>query len=386
MKLKPIFSSIALFSAVVFHVFSHPLLPVKSHGTAIKKTRSVMPAKPLLLFVGTQTDDEKSPGIYWYEMNPFTGALTYISVSPKTVNPTYLAIHPNHQWLYAVNETGDGKLSAFRIDMEKKQLVFINSMSSYGSSPCHISIDKSGKYVMVANYSSGSIAVYPIGTDGSLGDATSKDRHQGKDPHAHMIMQADNGFVYNTDLGTDQIFIYKLDTVQGKFTATGNTVNTHPGAGPRHLAFHTNQKWAYVINELNGTIEAFTVTNGTGAFTRFQIISTLAEGETREPGSGDIHISPDGKYLYATNRGDINDIVMFTIDQQSGQLKLLGHQPTKGIKPRNFVIDPSGKFLLVANQNSGNVVIFCIDPDTGVLKDSGMETSIPGPMCLKFME
>jgi 6-phosphogluconolactonase len=355
---------------------------------------------PILLFVGTYTDNGKSQGIYLYQMDKTTGALSFTGISAKTTDPSYLVIHPNHKWLYAVNELGSsngkflGEVSAFRIDLDKKQLVFLNTVSSHGSYPCHISVDHSGKFVMTANYGNGTVAVFPIQKDGSLAEASFVDQHQGKGPnakrqegpHAHMIMQGfDNRFVYSNDLGIDKILIYNIDTIHGKLTSAGE-VSTLPGAGPRHLIFHQNRKWAYVVNELKGTVEAFDVNKQTGALNRFQSISTLPEGETREPGAAAIHITPNGKFLYATNRAEINNIAMFAIDQESGRLRLLGHQSVKGKTPRNFVIDPSGTFVLVANQNSDNVVTFRIDPVTGLLKDTGIETAIPSPVCLKFLE
>jgi len=355
---------------------------------------------PIFLFIGTYTDPGKSQGIYIYQMDRVTGELRKVGVSDKTVNPSYLVIHPNHKWLYAVNELGEnngkflGGVSAFRIDLDKKKLEFINSVSSRGSYPCHISVDHTGKFVMTANYGNGTVAVFPIRKDGSLAEASFVDQHQGKGPnekrqqgpHAHMIMQGfDHRFVYSNDLGIDKILVYKIDTVRGKLVSCGE-VPTMPGAGPRHLVFHPDRKWAYTVNELNGTIEAFTVDKGTGLLNRFQVISTLEKGETREPGSAAIHITPNGKFLYATNRGEINNIAMFSINQEKGELQLLGHQPVKGKTPRNFVIDPSGAFVLIANQNSDNVVAFQIDEQTGLLKDTGIEISVPNPVCLKFLE
>ena len=354
-----------------------------------------------LLFVGTYTDGGKSQGIYLYQMDIATGALTFTGISAKTQNPSYLVIHPNRKWLFAVNELGsnDGKyigtVSAFRIDLEKKQLEYINTVPSNGNYPCHISVDQAGRYVMVANYGNGSVSVYPINKDGSLAYASCIDQHKGKGPnterqegpHAHMITQGfDARFVYNTDLGIDKILIYKLDQTTGKLISTDYDANSKPGAGPRHLAFHSNRNWVYAINELNGTIEAFAIDKLTGALKRFQIMSTLEAGDTRYPGSADIHITPNGKFLYATNRSDVNNIAMFSINQETGELTLLGHRPVKGQTPRNFAIDPSGTFLLVANQNSSNVLTFRIDPVNGLLTETGQETSIPSPVCLKFLE
>jgi 6-phosphogluconolactonase len=356
-----------------------------------------------LLFVGTFTSasDMKSVGIYVYQMNTATGALSFTGITANTDEPTYLVLHPNKKWLYAVNELNShndnytGALSAFQIDLQKKQLGFINKVSSHGNSPCYIAVDKTGKYVMTANYGNGSIALYRINNDGTLGEATSVIQHQGKGPvvdrqegpHAHMITQgADKKFVYAVDLGCDKVMVYQLDTVQGKLIATNHNVSTRPGAGPRHLVFHPNQQWAYLVHELDGFIEAFTIDKSTGALTVFQTISNLPEGIKLEPASADIHITPNGLYLYATNRANVNNIGMYSIDQKSGMLRLLGHVPTHGKTPRNFVIDPSGKFVLVANQNSNNIITFRIDQSSGKLIETGIETSVPHPGCLKFWE
>ena len=365
------------------------------------RTNTLKDKNSSLVFVGTYTDGGKSEGIYLYQMDNSTGALSFTGISAKTPNPSYLVIHPNKKWLFSVNELGSkedkyiGTVSSFSIDLEKKQLNHINTVLSHGNYPCHISIDKSGKYVMVANYGNGSIAMYPINKDGSLSEASFVDQHRGKGPnaerqegpHAHMITQGfDNRFVYNTDLGMDKIMIYKMDDTNGSLTLTNYDASAKPGAGPRHMAFHDNKNWLYVVNELNGTIEAFMIDKLNGALTRFQVISTLEAGDTRFPGSADIHISPNGQFLYATNRSEINTIAMFSIHPESGMLTMLGHRSVKGKTPRNFVIDPSGKFLLVANQNSNNIVTFQIDPVTALLKETGLETTVPSPVCLKFME
>jgi len=332
-------------------------------------------------------------------MDPTTGTLTYINVTPS-INPAYLSIHPNKQWLYSVNELGskDGKyigaISAFRIDLKNKKLQFINSAASCGNSPCYISIDKTGQYAMTANYGNGSVAALPIGKDGSLGEVTSVIQHQGKGPnivrqagpHAHMITQGlESNTIYSVDLGIDEISLYSLDA-HGKLTLTGHNMITKPGAGPRHLAFHPYKPWAYVVNELNGSIEAFTTEKITGALARFQTISILpGDDNTSAPGSAAIHITPNGKYLYATNRGEFNNIAMFSISQSTGELTLIGHQASLGKTPRDFVIDPTGKFLLVANQTTSDVITFKIDASNGKLIDTGIVTKIPNPGCLKFL-
>jgi 6-phosphogluconolactonase len=374
----------------------------KSGTTAKSNTATATKSeKGTYLFVGTFTKGKgfKSEGIYLYEMNPATGALKYVSVSTDSTNPAFLVIHPNKKWVYAVNEVGgannkyNGSISAFHFNKEKKKLELINTVPSHGNGPCYISLDKSGKRVLTANYNSGTVALFSIGKNGSLGEATSLDTHEGKgpvadrqdSPHAHTIVQADNNFVYSADLGTDMVYVYQLDTVNGKLLVTNRNTVIKPGSGPRHLAFHPNKKWAYLINELKGTINAFNIDNSTGALKFFQDISTLPGGETKTAASADIHITPNGKYLYASNRGQMNNIAMYAINQESGMLSLIGHQPTNGKTPRNFVIDRNGKFLLVANQESSTIVCFKIDAATGKLIDTGLSTTVPNPVCLKLM-
>jgi 6-phosphogluconolactonase len=254
-----------------------------------------------------------------------------------------------------------------------------------------VSIDHTGQFAMLANYVSGNVAAYPIRKDGSLNEASAVHQHTGKGttarqegPHAHMIIPGLSNYIYSTDLGTDRIMLYTLDS-DGKFTLK-KEIETQVGAGPRHLAFHSNQKWAYVVNELNGTIEAFHLNKTTGDLSRFQTVSTLPEGQTVFAGSADIHITPSGKYLYASNRADVNNIAMYSINQENGMLKIIGHQSVLGKAPRNFVIDPTGKFLLVANQDSNSVITFQIDSETGKLIETGLQTEIPTPVCLKFLE
>jgi len=318
-------------------------------------------------------------------MDTATGALTYVCSSPQTSNPSYLAVHPNKKWVYAVNENSSGTISAFSFDTVQNKMAFINSVSSKGNGPCQISIDNTGKYVFVANYNSGNVTVCPIKADGSLGSSTSTDQHSGSAPHAHMIIQAANNFIYNTDLGIDKILIYSLDTTTGIITNTGHDESSVAGAGPRHIAFHPNQQWLYVVCELNGTIEAYNINNSTSALSRFQTISTLPSGVTAAAHAADIHMTPDGKYLYASNRGTNNNIAMYSINQGTGELSLLGHQAALGNNPRGFAIDPSGKFLLVGSQDNNKVITFKIDPATGLLSTTGIQTSVTSPVCLKFV-
>ena len=373
-----------------------------------KETRTEQtkpPSDSHLVFVGTYTRKEsfvngKAKGIYVYEMDKKTGALKFVNQSPPTVNPTYLVVHPNGKYLYAVNEVGGdaanptGSVSAFSIDPVSKELKPLNSVSSHGVAPCYISLEQSGKYVLVANYVSGTVAMFPVLEDGTLGEAASVVQHRGKGPHprqegphAHFIRNGpDNRFAYAADLGLDKIMIYKMDLTKGQLIpAEPNAfAKTEAAAGPRQLAFHPNKHWVYEINELNGTIEAFQIDGATGALHHFQTIRATEKRKGSDLGSADIHITPSGKFLYASSRGDENNIAMYSIDNQSGKLSLIGFQSTLGKAPRNFAIDPSGTFLLVANQDTDNVVTFRIDPRSGKLMATGLQTKILTPVCLKF--
>ncbi len=357
--------------------------------------------EPIFVFVGTYTENqvnatEKSKGIYVYKLDPKSGELSFVCASPETVNPSYLVIHPSKKWLYAVNEVGEGDkkgyISAFSIDLKNKQLPFINSVPSQGTFPCYINVDHSGKYAMAANYGNGTVALFSIKADGSLSESISMHQHMRKmtdgpevQPHAHMIIQGPGEqFVYSSDLGTDMVWVYKLDTIHGKLEPALLHIPTQNGSGPRHIEFHPKKPWAYVINELNGTIEAFETGQKFANWNRFQTISTLAANDSGPASCADIHIAPSGKYLYASNRGEKNNLAIYAINQESGELEFIGHQAAGGKTPRNFVIDPTGTFLLVANQNTNNIVTFRIDKATGKLVETGKSVTIPSPVCLKF--
>ena len=384
----------------VFLLFALCLLPLSGcMGPSEQNTRA---GQPLLLYIGTYTEKEageagKSTGIYIYEFDPATGRLTYVNASPATVNPSYIDLSRDGNYLYSVNETGsdepgtNGSVSAFRLKDAGRHLEFLNQVSSEGDYPCYIQADRTGKQVMAANYGTGNIALFPVNSDGSLKSASFTDQHMGKGPtqrqesaHAHsIVVSSDNRFAYSCDLGTDQILIYRLQTDSDILVKTGH-YNTQPGSGPRHLAFHPRRNILYVINELNATIECLQRDTLTGALTRFQVVPTIGEGDAKEAGSADIHITPSGEFLYASNRGIFNTIAMYVADPGSGELKSTGYQSVKGKTPRNFVIDPTGTWLLVANQGSDNVVTFRIDPKMGRLIDTGIESKVPAPVCLKF--
>jgi 6-phosphogluconolactonase len=366
----------------------------------VRVSCSIIPdSSSILLYIGTYTEndsfiDGKASGIYIYSMNLSTGELTFVGQSPECVNPSYLAFDPAGEFLFSVNERGDptGFLTSYRLTQDGRQIIPLNTVSSQGTYPCHLQVDLTGGFVFTANYGDGIIAVFPISATGLLEDAISVFQHAGSGPdprqasaHAHMVsLSADSRFVYSCDLGTDKVYIYQLDALTGRLTDTQAYYSTQPGAGPRHLALHTNKKYAYIINELNGTIEFALVDSITGRLSRQQVISTIPPKGSSTAACADIHISPSGRYLYASNRGNENSIAIYSIDICSGNLALVGHQPVEGRTPRSFVIDPTGTFLLVGNQDSDCVVTFAIDPETGLLTDTSLRTRVPAPACLKF--
>lgn len=360
------------------------------------------------LFIGTYTKKEghvdgKAEGIYVYKMNMETGELSPSDTITGVINPSYLTVHPNGKYLYAVNELADntadivGKVTAFEMNVEEGTFNLLNQVSSEGDAPCHISIDPSGQFVLVANYVMGTVASYAILENGQLSEARSVHQHQRKaapafrqeSAHAHAILPGMQGQgIFAVDLGTDEIVHYQLDSIGQLQPLT--TTNVQPGGGCRHLAFHPTQAWCYVLNELRRNIEAFRYENPQTPMTRFQNMFTLEE-EIKEGTifSAAIKVHPSGKFLYASNRGlngnKQQNIVMYRIDQKRGNLTFLGSHNTKGLVPRDFEIDPSGQFLLVANQDSDSVVTFKINQETGLLEDTEWIAEVKTPVCLKFL-
>jgi len=346
--------------------------------------------RELTLFVGTYTSG-KSDGIYVYRMDELTGELQRVS-SVKTENPSFLALDPSRHFLYAVNEKPDGTVSSFRIDQRTGDLSFVNQQSSRGADPCHVSVERGGRSVLVANYTSGNVAVLPILADGSLGPASDVEQHEGsgpceqqKGPHAHCIkLDRANRFAFSADLGNDHVLIYRFNPLSGKLEpGTQSSATLHSGAGPRHLAFHPNGKFLYVINELDSSLTSFKYNAAQGTLTAFETVSTLPRDFTDKSYCADIHVSRSGRFLYGSNRGH-NSIVVFSIDPRSGRLNLVEHVSTGGKWPRNFTLSPDERFLLVANQHTDNVVTFRIDEQTGRLTPTGQVTEIPTPVCLQF--
>lgn len=357
--------------------------------------------KKLLAYVGTYTSG-KSEGIYIYSLDLATGVMTRVGVTTGVKNPSFLAIHPNRKFLYAVSEVEDsdgkktGGITAFAIDGSTGTLSKLNAQVSEGAGPCHLVVDRSGKCVLVANYGGGSVASLPIEDDGRLSKAASAIQHTGssvnpqrqKEPHAHSInVDSANRFAIAADLGLDKLMVYRLDAAKGTLTKNNPPAATvAPGSGPRHFAFHPNGRFAYVINEMALTVTGFDYDADKGVLTEFQTIRTIPEGlDEKGFSTAEIQVHPSGKFLYGSNRGH-DSIAIFTIDQATGRLTCLGQQPTGGKTPRNFAIDPTGQFLLAENQGSDTIVVFRIDQKTGELKPTGHVVDVPSPVCVKFLE
>ena len=367
-----------------------------SSGARIFANELIAPSpRELLLYVGTYTSG-KSEGIYVYKFDLSSGEFKHLATAKGIVDPSFLAIDPRRRHLYAVNEIEEfggkpgGAVSAFKVDPQTGNLQFLNQQPSLGGAPCYVTVDKFGKFVLVANYGGGNAAVLPI-NDTGLGKPVDMVQHGGssvdperqKGPHAHnVILDKTNRHAFVTDLGLDKIMIYRFDASNGKLTPNGAPwVKLKPGAGPRHFTFHPNGRWAYVINELDSTFTAFSYESGSGSLKEMQTISTLPTGFSGENSCADVHVSPSGKFLYGSNRGH-DSIVVFSINPGTGKLTFVEHVSTGGKTPRNFTIDPTGAFLLAANQKSDNVVSFRIDATSGRLRPTGHVAEIPTPVCL----
>jgi len=354
-----------------------------------------------LVYVGTYTEGgSASKGIYAYRFEADAGKLTPIGLAVETTNPSFLAVHPNHRFLYSVNEVTtykgekSGAVSAFTIDQATGKLTLINQVASKGADPCYITVDKTGKYVLVANYTGGSIAVLPVLEDGRLGEASAFVQHTGhgtnpqrqEGPHAHSIdLSPDNRYAIVDDLGLDQTLVYKFDSARGTLTLNAPPfAKADTGAGPRHFAFHPSGRFAYVINEMGSTVSVFAFDGTAGLLRPLQTISTLPNGFAAHNDDAEIEVHASGKFLYASNRGH-DSIAVFAIDADKGTLKLIQDVPTKGQNPRHFEIAPGGKLLFVANEKSDNIVIFRIDQQTGLLRPTGEVLDVAQPVCVKFV-
>ncbi len=361
-------------------------------------TLSTVWAESLPVYFGTYTSraENASKGIYRSVLDLETGNLSNPVLAAEARNPSFLEIHPNGKFLYAVSESGGaGSVSAYAIDTNTGKLKLLNQQSSGGAGPCHVSIDYAGKNVLVANYSSGSASVVPIKADGGLAEPTDFVQHTGssvnlrrqKEPHAHSInVSPDDRFAYVADLGIDKIMIYRLDVEKGTIVAGSPPfAKVRPGAGPRHFVFSPNGKYAYVINELDSTITAFACDPASGALTEIQTITTLPKEFDGSSTCAEVRVHPSGKFLYGSNRGH-DSIVVYRIVPAKGTLTFVEHETADIKTPRNFNIDPIGKFCLVANQGGDSVVVFRINQKTGALEPTGHKISVARPVCIRFLK
>jgi 6-phosphogluconolactonase len=364
---------------------------------------------PRFILIGTYTEPpnpepherQRAKGIHVYRADDQYWLLEPCQLHASR-NPSYLTVHPNGRFVYAVNEyepeasrscsVRSGTVSAFSFDAQTGLLEPLNSQSSHGLDPCHLCVDHTGRYVMIANYSGGTISVLPILENGFLGAACEVITHSGSSihvqqagPHPHaVVLDASNQFLFVPDLGLDKLMIYRFDTGTGRLSPNVQPwVSTAPGSGPRQLAMHPNGQFAYAINELNSSINAYRFDADLGSLTQLQTLGTLPPDFEAANTGADIRISPDGRFLYGSNRGH-DSIVIYSI-QSDGLLNLIGHQSTRGSGPRCFSISPNGDLLLVANQTSNNVIEFKVDPMTGELTATGGELSIPVPVCVHYL-
>ena len=363
----------------------HPLALLLALGSAAAL------AADAPFYIGTYTKPDGSKGIYRCVLDSETGKLSPAALVAETPNPTFLAVPPRGGFLYAANETNPGEVSAYAIAADGA-LTFLNKQSAKGGGTCHITVDPAGKNVLVANYGTGSVAVLPITADGSLAEASSFDQHTGsgadparqREPHAHSIyVDPAAKFAYACDLGTDRINGYQYDAEHGTLMpAAGATGIVTPGSGPRHFALHPKMDTAYVINEMVSTITTFRRDPASGELSAIGTVSTLPAGFTGPSSTAEIFVHPGGKFLYGSTRGH-DSIAAFALSSD-GQLALIGHTPTGGKVPRSFAIDPTGRWLLAAGQDSNDLRVFKIDPDTGKLTPTGARTEVGAPVCLIF--
>jgi 6-phosphogluconolactonase len=354
-----------------------------------------------LFYVGTYTEEGgKSKGIYAFRYDAATAQITPLGLAAETTNPSFVAPSPNGKYLYAVNEVGkyngpnSGGVSAFSIDHTTGKLTFLNEVASRGADPCYIIVDKTGKYVLVANYTGGSVAVFPILADGKLGEASGFVQHTGhgfdpkrqEGPHAHSIdLSPDNRFAMVDDLGLDELLVYKFDASKGSLTPNDPPfIKLDAGAGPRHFVLRPDGKFAYVVAEMGHTVTVFSNDPVSGKLQPLQSITTLPKDFQGRNDDAEIQIHPSGKFLYASNRGE-DTIVVYSIDAAKGILTQVGSVLTGGKEPRSFEIDPTGTLLFAENQKSDNIAVFKIDAKTGALTSTGKVLEVASPVCLKFV-
>jgi len=381
------------FSALILLVVPLGLTAAaRSQGRPLEKTYRV--------YVGTYTTKTASKGIYSFRYDANSGKLTPSGVAAETQDPSWVAIHPTGKFLYSVNEAGKNSMvSAFSLDAHSGKLTLLNQVPALGEDPCYLSFDRTGKYVLVANYTSGNVVVFPIGPDGKLRAATANVRDQGmlgpnkerqEGPHAHWIeTSAGNRYAYVSDLGLDKILIYKFDSARGKLVSPDAkqqdafSAPLPPGAGPRHVAFSREGEFMYVLGEVQSSVTVF-ANDAREKYRAIQTISALPKGFSGRNDAAEIVMHPNGKFLYTSNRGH-ESIALFHIDPATGKLTAAGDFSIEGKEPRHFAVDPSGNFLLAEDQLSDKIVLFRVDQKTGALTPTGDSVEVPSPVCLTFL-
>jgi 6-phosphogluconolactonase len=352
------------------------------------------------MYVGTYTN-AGSKGIYVWRFDAAAGKFTSLGLASQSVDPSYLAAHPNGRFLYAVNEeshfqkmSNNGAVSAFGIDAATGKLKLLNQQASMGDGPCHLALDHEGKCLIVANYNNGSVASYPVGNDGLLSRSVGFFQPKGSGkiprrqdgPHAHCVaVSPDNRFALVADLGLDEVMTYRLNAVTAAMEVSDQQfVKVAPGSGPRHLAFHPNGRLVYLINEMASSIITFSYDPKAGTLHEIQTVSTLPKDYKGENDSAEIQVHPSGKFVYGSNRGH-DSIAVFAVDPKAGTLTLVEHVATQGKTPRGFGIDPTGTYLVAANQKSNNMVVFRIDQTSGRLKPTGQVLDALTPVAVTFV-
>ncbi len=363
------------------------------------------PAKDTLVYVGTYTGP-KSKGIYLYKLQTENAEVSQnvllvpLGLAAEASNPSFLEVDHKRRLIFAVNEDDSfqgkpsGSVSSFSMDPATGKLTLINQVSTNGAHPCHVVMDKTGKNLLISNYTGGNVTVVPVASDGKLGEATATIQHAGKSvnperqngPHVHCVtLDPANRFAFVCDLGQDKVMSYRFDSAQGKLTPNDPAfAAVKAGAGPRHMVFRPDGKFAYVINELNSTVTVFGYEADAGRLTEIQTISTIPPYFDGANTTAEIGITPSGKYLYASNRGH-NSVMLFAVDSAKGTLTDIEDQSTGGKKPRHFGIQPSGRHLAIANQDSDNLLLCRIEEGNGRLKPSGVFADAPSPVCIVFV-
>jgi 6-phosphogluconolactonase len=353
----------------------------------------------LIAYIGTYTGP-KSEGIYAFRVDARTGATEPLGCVAHAVHPSFLALHPSGRFLYAVSEVNasadipGGSVLAFAVDRKTGKLSLFNQQASGGAGPCHLTVDKTGRHVLVANYGGGSVAVLPIREDGALGAATCVVQHQGasvhpqrqRQPHVHSVNLApDNRYALVADLGTDHVMVYRFDAAHGTLeTPAAQAFQTPPGSGPRHLAFHPGGQRVLVLNELSSSLMLLDYDPATGRLAPLQTVSTLPEDFSGENTTAEVAVHPNGRWVFASNRGH-DSLAVFALDPAVQRLERLDHVSTRGRTPRHFALDPAGRFLWAANQATHNLVLFRVDEATGRLQPTGQTHEVGSPVCIRFL-